>query len=378
MKILILSDFEAGGEWIATQTLIKKLKKKDKSLNFYLITSTENTHLIKKSLFEKVIYFKKKYYKKPFKHYRELFYLIKEEIMVIGKAFQENKFDRTIATDYLLAVSYLISQKRLDYIFYFHGLKNYSKLFFDNFNPYVIFQRFLEILAWTTSKKIVIPSINAKDILTRYSLSLLKKEWLIVIPNLIRDEFSYKYPKINDKNEKIILYSGRLDPNKGIRHLLFAFLELTKRYPELILAIAYCGKPDIKLLNELKTFINKGKKIKIVNNTNVSNLIKLYRSASLGILPSSLEISSLFIREALMCNLPIIATKTGDTGKILSKYFLLKDDGADIIADKIESFIVNEHKYRKYFLIDSENFRSQFNEVAIVDSWVKIIKNNEK
>ena len=51
MRILILSDIEAGGEWIATQTLIKKLRKKDKNIKFYLVALQKNKYLLKESLF---------------------------------------------------------------------------------------------------------------------------------------------------------------------------------------------------------------------------------------------------------------------------------------------------------------------------------------
>lgn len=373
MKILILSDIEAGGEWIATQTLIEKLKIKNSHLKFYLIAFLKNRYLIKEFLFEKIIFVKQKYYKKPFKYYRELFYQLNEGVRTIDKTCKKYIFDCVITIDYKLATSYLISQKKLNFIYYFHGLKNRSKRFNDYFIPYVVFQKFLEILALTMSKKIIAPSIQAKTHLTNnYGVFIYGKKF-DVVPNLIRDEFNINHSLVNNNNEKIILYSGRLDPNKGIRNLLYAFLKLRNQHPELSLAIAYFGKPETQLFNEIKIFINKGQKIRLLRDPEITDLVKLYQNSYLGILPSSFEISSLFLREALICNLPIISTSTGDTSKLLSNNFILKDNFVNTIIDKIDDFIKNERIYKNKFQKIVNDYKSQNNEEITVNHWIKVI-----
>lgn len=386
MKVLILSDIEAGGEWIATQTLIEKLIKKDERIKFYLIASSKKKNLLKESLFEKIIYIRHKYYKKPFKYYRELFYQLIEGAKTIDKVCKRQVFDYVITIDYILAISYLISQKKLNYIYYFHGIKNDYKIFSDTFNHYMILRKLLEILAWTMSKKIIIPSVQAKTYLINNYGLFLKKKTFMIVSNLIRNEFNNKYSQIEInqlkrrfgiKNEKIILYSGRLALNKGIRNLLYAFLKITNKYPEVILIIAYFGKPETRLINKIKALIKKGGAIKLVNNLKTVDLAKLYQFSYLGILPSLLEMSSLFIREALMCDLPIISTNTGDTNNILSNHFILEDNKTNTIYNKIGDFFNIEYKYKKIFLKIKKRFKFQYNEEKIINSWIKVLKTYE-
>lgn len=375
MNILVLSDIEAGGEWIATQTLIEKLIKKDESIKFYLIASSKNKYLLKESLFEKIIYIRHKYYRKPFKYYRELFYQLSSGKKAISHIYKQYKFDYVIATNYILAISYLISQKKLNYIYYFHGIRNNYKIFSDTFNHFMIFQKLLEILGWIMSKELIIPSINARNVLIEHSFSLLKKRVFIVLPNLIRDEFKKSLKKTKDK--KIILYSGRLALNKGVESLINAFLLITKGYPEVVLVIVYPGKPEIELLKKIKNLIGKRPKIIFINNLSTQKLSILYQTSTLAILPSPFEISSLFLREALMCDLPIITTNTGDSSQILSDVFILKNGNPDTIYAKIVDYFKNKNKYDQSVKIVSENWKKQYNEEKIINSWISVLKTYE-
>jgi glycosyltransferase involved in cell wall biosynthesis len=379
INILILSDTEVGGEWIATQTLIEKLKKRDGRLKFYLISSSKNKYLLKKSLFEKITFVKKKRFQKPFKHYRKLFYQLSSGKKAISHFCSQYRFNYVIATNHILAISYIFSQKNLNYMYFFHGIRNNYKIFTDTYNHYMIFQKILEISAWALSKQIIIPSSYAKNVLIEHSLSLLRKKDFLVLPNLIRDEFKKKYsqPEINKfkknleiEDKKIILYSGRLVSGKGIENLAAAFLQITDKYQKIILIISYSGKPNIKLRNS--------NKILFLKNLRTSDLAKLYQSSYLALLPSDFEVSSLFLREALICNLPIVSTDTGDANKVLSHFFLLKDNKVNTITNKINDFLKNGYKYKKEFLKITKKNKSQYNEEKILDDWVNVFKINEK
>lgn len=375
MKILILSDIEAGGEWIATQTLIEKLRKNNKRLEFYIITSSKNKYLLKESLFEKIFFSESKHFNKPFKYYRQLFYRISFGKKIVSYIFKRYEFDHVIATNYILAISYLISQKNSNYIYFFHGIRNNYKIFSDTFNHFMIFQKLLEILTWAVSKKFIIPSINARNILIEHSFSVLKNKTFVVFPNLIRDEFK---SDLKIRNKKTILYSGRLAPNKGIENLINAFLLMEKKDPKVVLVIAYPGKPEIQFLKKIKTIIGKGLNIVLINNLSTQGLSILYQTSTLAVLPSPFEISSLFLREALMCNLPIISTDIGDANKVLSRPFILKDNKISTIYCKIYNFFSNEGQYNNIFQKIVKKFKSQYCEEKIINEWIKVLKTNEK
>ena len=54
-------------------------------------------------------------------------------------------------------------------------------------------------------------------------------------------------------NSKIILYIGRLDPDKGIKLLINSFVKLSSKFEDLILLIV--GKDEMNINNYLKNLI---------------------------------------------------------------------------------------------------------------------------
>lgn len=373
MNILVLSDITAGGEWIASQTLIEKLKKKDNSLKFFLISATKSPHLLKKSLFEEVICLQSKSYKTPFKRYRKFLNMVASGVGAINQIYKRYQIDRVVATNYVLALSFLVSQKKNSFTFFFHGIRNNYKIFSETLDHYLIFQKLLEIFIWQISKEFILPSIYAKDVLIEHSLSILKNKGFIVFPNLIRDEFKKNLKNIEDK--KIILYSGRLAYDKGVGNLIEAFLPISIKNPKLVIMIVYPGEPEIKFAKKIKTIVGESQNIIFINNPTTEKLSFLYKKAALAILPSPFEISSLFLREALISNLPIISTKTGDAEKILTEPFLLKDNKINTIQNKINDFFGNITKYQKTFSTIAGRFQFQYEEEKIIDDWLNFLRN---
>lgn len=374
MKILVLSNIIAGGEWIAVQTLIKKLHKINDDFEFYLITSASSKRLIEKNLFIKIYYSKVRSFKKPLKKYRELFYQIHSGAKTIDKACHNNNYDVVIAIDYLLTVSYVLSQKKLDYIFYFHGIKNYYKIFFETSNHYMIFRKFLEIGSWIMSRSIIIPSINAKKTMEEHSFYLVKLKSTKIIPNLIRDEFSKAGTQ---KKKNNILYSGRLDYLKGIENLITAFTLISKKFRKLYLTIVYPGRQRL-ILKRLIIKTKSSSRIIFIENPTLNQLVSIYKSSRLAVLPSMNEVSSLFLRESLVSNLPIISTSKGDAKTILSKCFIINDNDVGSLYRKIVDFFNNEAKYRKKYQEIVSAFKFHYNEGYIISNWIKIIKQHEK
>lgn len=372
MNILILSDTTAGGEWIATQTLIKKLKKTDKSLRFFLISAAKDTDLLDKFLFEEMICLSAKPGRRPFKRYRGFFNLVKSGADSINRIYERYGIDQIVATNYVLACSFLTTFRKNGFIYYFHGIRNNYKVFSETFDHYLIFQKLLEIFTWKIAKKLVLPSTYVKNALVDHSLSILKNKKAIILPNLVRDEFKSAYRDAGGK--KIILYSGRLAKDKGIENLFDAYARVSMKKPDLSLTVAYPGKPEGKFEKKIKKITKKSRNISLVNNPTDKELSNLYGKACLAVLPSPFEISSLFVREALMAGLPIISTKTGDAEQILTEFFLIKDNGVNTITNKINSFFDDQVKYQKNFLKLSNLFKTQYEEGEVIRNWLSLLR----
>ncbi len=393
MNILILSDIEVGGEWIATQTLIEKLRKKDERLKFYLITLSKNIYLLKESSFEKIIFVKKKSYKKPLKYYREFFYQLISGTKTISKICDKYNFNKIIVTNHILGASYLLSQKKGNYLYFFHNVKNNFRIFFDTFNHYLILQKLIEILVWAMAEKIIIPTVMAKQVIIDHTNFLFKKKGFIVLPNLVRDEFKSKFPitrlqkfkkRLNIQGEKIIFYSGRLISEKGVKNLVDVFLQLLKKYADVTLVIAYPKSTETKFIKKIVFLSKQEKRIILLKNLPTTELAKYYQVVSLAVLPSPFDISPLFFKEALFSNLPIFATNTGDIGETLNKLdskkaqlFILNNNQVKTLYKKIDSFFKKKIFYEKEFSRLSEKFKSLYNEEKIINNWIKVLKTYE-
>lgn len=115
----------------------------------------------------------------------------------------------------------------------------------------------------------------------------------------------------NKKSQPQILLVGRLHYQKNICNLIKAFQEVLAFYPGAKLTIVGEGPQKIKLLNVLKN-IGLSKFVIFKGQVHAQELIKIYKSSTLFILPSIFEGQPLSLLEAWAAKLPVITTKTGD------------------------------------------------------------------
>ncbi|WP_250705312.1 TIGR04157 family glycosyltransferase [Bacteroides fragilis] len=158
--------------------------------------------------------------------------------------------------------------------------------------------------------KVIFLSIQTqKTICDEYKLDMCKS---VVIANGIAD-YDIKISKsVRNKirnsfgflqNDRIILYSGRLEEGKGVDDLIGAFLILLKKMPACRLVIA--GSGDFNRYFHLVRFCSR---ITFVGKLNQKELYKIYQIADVGVLLSFTEQCSYTIIEMLMFGLPIIGT----------------------------------------------------------------------
>ena len=137
------------------------------------------------------------------------------------------------------------------------------------------------------------------------------KNPIAMIPNGINiDEFSEEVP-IKASDKKKILFLSRIHPKKGIENLVTAWLKLDVTLKkDWVLEIV--GNGDTKYIKTLKNLI-KGHKLDaqifILAPVFGAEKIKLYREASLFVLPTFSENFGVVIAEALASYTPVITTK---------------------------------------------------------------------
>ena len=171
---------------------------------------------------------------------------------------------------------------------------------------------------FSRSNAIVVPGKLSKN----YIINLgAEPKNVFIASNAIDNELfidassKYRLDKIELKsqlgfeNKIIVLYVGQLIKRKGVEYLLYAYAKLKSRYNHVALVLLGSGhlEPYLKnLANSLKLedskFINSG--------LSLDELIKLYSTVDIFILPTLDDVWGFVINEAMACGLPIIATQT--------------------------------------------------------------------
>ncbi|OGD81369.1 hypothetical protein A3G14_05435 [Candidatus Curtissbacteria bacterium RIFCSPLOWO2_12_FULL_38_9] len=161
-----------------------------------------------------------------------------------------------------------------------------------------------------------------KFILTqiRYSAQITVSQDFLKIKNINENVYYIpngvdvkKFDKVNIKKFKrpTLLFVGRLNPQKNLQNLIVAMDLVRKKLSSAQLLIVGSGilRNDlIRLVEKLKL----QKNVKLLGQKTGDDLVTLYKSVHIFVLPSIYEGQPLSLLEAWAAKLPAIVSKTGD------------------------------------------------------------------
>jgi glycosyltransferase involved in cell wall biosynthesis len=186
----------------------------------------------------------------------------------------------------------------------------------------------------------------------------------------------------NESTKKIsLLFVGKILHTKGVGWLIESFLILKKRYPDRNLILDIVG--DGSDLGFYKDFVRSSKNESFIKFhgwvSSGSSIDKFYNQANVLIVPSiSPEGVPRVIDEAILRNLPVIATKVGG---IIDEFtceeiLLINNNEKNELVDAIESilfspsvrkFYLNNAKLRKNILENFSSAASQHAEIILME-----------
>ncbi|MBI5459244.1 glycosyltransferase [Methanobacterium sp.] len=171
----------------------------------------------------------------------------------------------------------------------------------------------------------------------QYKLMGVDEKKIVIVPNGIDINQFKNLPskgKFKDnyciqKNERVILYLGRINKIKGIDLLVNAFLHLTKELDNIRLVIV---GPDSGFLSELEKQIDPTIKNKMLFTGPLYGKDKLeaYVDADVYVLPSIYETFPLTVLESLACGTPVVVTDVSGISDIIDNKvgFVVKESNA--------------------------------------------------
>tara|TARA_X000000368_G_scaffold418149_1_gene416777 strand:- start:108 stop:1274 length:1167 start_codon:yes stop_codon:yes gene_type:complete len=228
-------------------------------------------------------------------------------------------------------------------------LKGANHLKSSNFRNKIIylFLKFYDNLFNIQIKKTKI-IVNSHELLEKYK-HLNNKINLIKTTTLSVNDFFLKEVNIDLNNIRLV-YTGRIEPAKGLLELVYALKELNSKYSNVCLHIAGWEQDSVR-----KPFQNKI--IKLCKKLEIQNKIvfhgkksvgeelnNIYRLGDIYVLPSYHEGFPRTIWEAMANSLPVIATNVGGIPNYLEdnkNVILIKPRSVDEIVSAIEKLLNN-------------------------------------
>jgi len=169
-----------------------------------------------------------------------------------------------------------------------------------------------------------------------------------VIPNMFDPEFASRlqHLEVEKSREKtIVLYVGRLSPEKGMNHLINAFSAIRSVHAELW--IVGTGPEEAKLrLMARKS--GRHRDIKFLGYVKYFDLPLVYKRSDIFVNPVGewLEPFNRTMLEAMLAELPIVASDRGASPEILNGTGLIYHNESEL-ASKIEMLICDDQMRKK-------------------------------
>jgi len=183
-------------------------------------------------------------------------------------------------------------------------------------------------------KIIAVSNYTKRKILSCYNINPNKIE---VVHNGVSQEINNKILGHHAnflKNKKIIIFVGRLTVQKGIDWFLKAAQRVIKEEPQTLFIVVGEGELKFQAM-ELASELGIGKSVIFTGFLSQKELSKIYRIASLYVLPSVSEPFGIAPLEALKYNTPVILSKTAGVGEVLNGALRVDFWDTEQMAEKI-------------------------------------------
>lgn len=224
-----------------------------------------------------------------------------------------------------------------------------------------------KLLIQNSARVIAVSRTNAEDLVK----SGVTEQKITVIPNGIKlERFLDGTSKSIEKNGPIILCVGRISEDKGIDCLIRAAQSVVESFPQARFLIVgedygYLGK-----LRALVNNLNIKKSVIFTGRLTDNQLVDVYRSADVFVLPSELEAFGIVVIEAMASGVPVIVSNCGGMKDIVkdgTNGFLFDVGDARQLAEKIMLFLSDEELRTKLASDGKETVMKSYTIEKVVD-----------
>lgn len=253
-------------------------------------------------------------------------------------------------------------QKKLPLITTFHTLALMKNLVARSIDEKESQERIeAEMLLVKQSNMIISPSTTDAYYLT-YLYHCPKEKIAVIAPGVNTDIYKPIDKKVAkekigmEKDKKLVLFVGRIEPLKGIDILLYAFKILTVRYPHLPICLLIIGGDtsekrelwsyELQKLEEVRQTLGITQTVKFLGRRKPEELPLYYNGADVVVMPSHYESFGMTALEAMSCGTPVITTDvagiTDITNNKHKNLLITTSNNPLLLSSKIHTFLTNK------------------------------------
>jgi len=286
-----------------------------------------------------------------------VFQLYKPDILHLQNHFAVNKAALSVNKKYRIPVigtNHFMPENFTPFYSFLNMNKSIEKIMWASFSK--VFNQLNMVTTPTeTGAKLIRPKLNVKVLAISNGIDL--NEFNTVD---IKDTIRTKY---GIPEKPILLYVGRLDPEKHIDEIIRAVAKI----PGDDFCFVIAGKGTIRQgLEKLTNKLGLDKKVIFTGFVSNEDLPQLYRISKCYVTASVAELQSISTMEAMACGLPVIAADAGALGELVhhgKNGFLFQPGNIESLAAFVNTIMHHDDLYRQMKsysvqLIQSHNIKN--------------------
>jgi glycosyltransferase involved in cell wall biosynthesis len=174
--------------------------------------------------------------------------------------------------------------------------------------------------------------------------------------------------------EPVVVYTGRLDRNKGLYDLVKAWPEVTKRWPRCHLWLVGEGPDRDRLFQQIKDLDLQGQ---VVLPGVFDDVEEVLRAANLFILPSYFEGLSISLMEAMAHQVPVIASNIPGNNDIIQSGVngcLVPAGNVSAISQAIRDALANPDQLTRWATAAQQTIQNNYSLASMVNAHLKLFE----
>lgn len=218
--------------------------------------------------------------------------------------------------------------------------------------------------------RIVCPSNQSKaDVIEE--LKVNEENIDVVLNGIDLDSFT-RDERVEQKPYRIITTASADVPLKGLKFLIEAMTEIIEEIPEAHLMVLGRAKEKggiVKLISRL----NLEEKISFRSGLSQSEVVSLYSSSHICVIPSLYEGFGFGAGEAMACGLPLISTQSGGLKEVIGQEaVIIEAASSEAIIKAVKDLFSNKEKQLALSRAGRKRMEKEFNWMKAAEAYEKI------